>query len=111
MFGSLDGRDVIGREEGILRVPIRQGSGLGGPARGTAGPGLEGSCGGAGNAVLEELLIFAPPVLPEQRFTRTLPRATARHDPVLPWAACAVSARSWPPSAVTRFPFLFKSDY
>jgi hypothetical protein len=83
MLGSFDGRDVVGREKRILRVPVRQGTGLGSPARGTAGTGLAACCGGAGHAVLEELLIFAPPVLPEQRFTCLLPRATARHDPVL----------------------------
>jgi hypothetical protein len=83
MLGSFDGRDVVGREKGILRVPVRQGTGPGSPARRTAGTGPAACCGSAGNAVLEELLIFAPPVLPKQRFTRLLPRATARHDPVL----------------------------
>jgi hypothetical protein len=83
MLGSLNGRDVVGREKGILLVPVRQGTGLGSPARGSAGTGLAARCGGAGNAVPEELLIFAPPVLPEQRFTRILPRAAARHNPVL----------------------------
>jgi hypothetical protein len=83
MLGSFDGRDVVGREKGILRVPVRQGTGLGSPARGTAGTGSAACCGGAGDAVLEELLIFAPPVLPEQRFTRLFPGAAARHDPVL----------------------------
>jgi hypothetical protein len=83
MLGSLGGRDVVGREKRILRVPVRQGTGLSSPARGTAGTGPAASCGSAGDAVLEELLIFAPPVLPEQRFTRLLPRAAARHDPVL----------------------------
>jgi hypothetical protein len=83
MLGSFDGRDVVGREKRILLVPVRQGTGLGGPARSTAGTGPARSRSSSGNAVLEELLIFAPPVLPEQRFTRLLPRAAARHDPVL----------------------------
>jgi hypothetical protein len=83
MLGSFGGRDVSGREKGILLVPVRQGTGLGSPARSTTGRGPAAYCGSAGNAVLEELLIFAPPVLPEQRFTRLLRRAAARHDPVL----------------------------
>src|ERR1022692_1145653 len=82
MLGSFDGRDVVGREKRILRVPVRQGTGPGSPAPGAAGTGPTGSRGCAGDAVLEELLIFEPPVLPEQRFTRLLPRAAARHDPV-----------------------------
>jgi hypothetical protein len=73
MLGSFDGRDIVGREKGILLVPVRQSTGLSSPAPGAAGRGSAACCGSTGNAVLEELLIFAPPVLPEQRFTRLPP--------------------------------------
>jgi hypothetical protein len=112
MLGSLDGCDVVGREKGILLVPVRQATGPGGPTRGAAGTGLAACCSGAGNAVLEELLIFAPPVLPEQRFTRLLPRATARHDPVLSvgWGH-GKAFDPGPPSVQRLSEILFKSDY
>jgi hypothetical protein len=99
MLGSFDGRDVVGREKGILLVPVRQGTGPGSPACGAAGTRSAACCGGTGNAVLEELLIFEPPVLSEQRFTRLLPRAAARHRPVLSVGWGAASTRSWPLSA------------
>jgi hypothetical protein len=112
MLGSFDGRDVAGREKGVLLVPVRQGTGLSSPAPGTARTGSAACCGSAGNAVLEELLIFAPPVLPEQRFTRLLPRAAARHDPVLS-VGCGHGKHAILAAigAVHNLQILFKSDY
>jgi hypothetical protein len=112
MLGSFDGRDVVGREKGILLVPVRQGTGLSSPARGTAGTGPAASCGSAGNAVLEELLIFAPPVLPEQRFTHPLPRLAARHNPVLSVGCERGKTRDPDEHRHSAYlSVLFKSDY
>lgn len=81
MLGSLAGFDVVGGEEGVLRVLVRQGTGLGGPAGGAAGPGL--AWGPTGQAVLEELLVLVPPLLPEQWFAYLLPRAPPGHSRAL----------------------------
>ncbi len=67
--------------EGVLLVFARQGTVLGWPAGGAAGPG-PGS-GPASQAVLEELLVLVPPLLPEQRVAHLLPRAPPGHSRAL----------------------------
>ena len=57
----------------VLRWAVRR--------EGAAGPGL--GSGLAGQAVLVELLVLVPPLLPEQRFADLLPRASAGHSRAL----------------------------
>src|SRR5512135_3551929 len=83
MLGSLGGSDVVGGEEDVLLVFARQGTALGWPAGGAAGPGL--GSGLAGHAVLEELLVLVPPLLPEQWLADLLPRAPPGHSRALRW--------------------------
>jgi hypothetical protein len=85
------GGKVIGGEQSVLGVPASQGSWRPGfesfaaAAAAAWGRWVGRLSGGglAGQAVLEELLILAPPVLAEQRLG-VVPRAAARHDLVSP---------------------------
>jgi hypothetical protein len=70
------GKQVVLDEEGILDVVARQ----------VTGPGRAAGCpsatllGGrtAGHAVLKQLLVLLPPVLPEQRLTPFRARSASR---------------------------------
>src|SRR5579863_5505481 len=65
MLGSLLGQQVVAGEQRVLHELVLQGTGLALSAESTPGPGL--GSGLTSQAVLEELLILAPPVLIEER--------------------------------------------
>jgi len=77
MLGSLNGWQVIAREQRVLHELALYAIGPDRPARATASPGI--GAGLTSHRIREQLLILAPPVRAEQRLAHVLPGSAPAH--------------------------------